>query len=112
MNALCGDNEELIQEGNVHVTNLRGWTGYVINLKKTFVDDRGKLYADQASDLLKIPRTTLMPDLIKLIQGKVRTELAAFRAAITKRNDGFVKVVTNPPPAPRRSSSTACTRRI
>ena len=96
ISARCGDNEALIQEGNVHVTNLRGWSGYLTHLRATYVDDRGKLYADGAADQLKIARSTPLPEVLKLIQDKVRSELADFRRAIGQRNDGFVKAVTEP----------------
>jgi len=90
----CGDNAALIQEGNVRITNLRGWSGYLSHLREKYVDDRGKLYADGAADLLKISRATPLPELLTKVKDKVRGELAAFRRAIGERDDGFLKLVT------------------
>ena len=93
LKVVCGDSEALIQEGNVRLTNLRGWVGYLTHLKQSYVDDQGKLYADGAADLLKISRATPRPELIAKVKDRIREELAAFRKAIQERNDKFIKLI-------------------
>ena len=88
---ICGDNEKLIQEGNLRLSNLRGWVGFWTRLRETYPDDKGKLYADAAAELLKVPKTTPMPDLIKQVQAKIKEELAAFKKSLNDRNDSIVK---------------------
>lgn len=95
LKVVCGDSDALIQEGNVRLTNLRGWAGYLTHLKQSYVDDQGKLYADGAADLLKISRATPRDEIIAKVKDRIREELGSFRKAIHERNDGFVKVVSD-----------------
>lgn len=90
---LCGDNEKLIKEGNVRLSNLRGWFNFSARLKENYVDDRGQLYAHAAAELLKVPKETPIPEILKQINGRVKEELAAFRKTLQDRNDSFVQVL-------------------
>lgn len=94
---MCGDSEKLIQEGNLRVSNLRGWFGFVTRLSETYEDDKGRLYSDAAADLLKVPKNTPVPELLKQIQVRIKEDLAAFRKSLSDRNDGFVKVLQEKP---------------
>lgn len=87
---LCGDSEALIQEGNLHLSNLRGWMGFWTRLNEKYTDDRGKLYADAAAELLKVPKTTPVPELLKQINARLKEELTEFKTSLNKRNDQFV----------------------
>jgi hypothetical protein len=90
---LCGDDAKLIREGNLRLSNLRGWMGFWTRLHETYVDDKGKLYADTASDLLKIPRSTPVDKILSAIRGRLKDEITAFDKSLAARNDAFVKVL-------------------
>ncbi|MBX3022879.1 MAG: hypothetical protein KF799_14490 [Bdellovibrionales bacterium] len=90
---MCGDDEAKIKEGNLRISNLRGWFNFYARLNETYPDDKGKLFADAAAELLKVPKTTATPDLLKQINARIKEELTAFRTLLNERNDGFVKVL-------------------
>lgn len=94
ISTLCGDNEALIQEGNMRVSNLRGWMGFYVRLNE-FKDnpEKLKLYSDSAAELLKVPKDTPEEKLMGQIKDKLKTELESFRKSLLARNDSFVKVL-------------------
>jgi hypothetical protein len=93
---ICGDNDALIQEGNLHISNLRGWSGFHSRLTESKDDaEKTKLYADEAADLLKVPRNTPRDMLMSQIRDQIKSELDAFQQTITKRNDAYVESLQN-----------------
>lgn len=94
LRTVCGDDETLIQEGNMRLSNLRGWMGFWTRLHETYPDDKGKLYADAASDLMKIPRTTPLKDVIAKVREHVQDDLDGFKKSLADRNAAFVKVLS------------------
>jgi hypothetical protein len=94
---LCGDNEALIKEGNMRLSNLRGWSGFWSRLNGTSGDDKVRLYADTAADTLKVDRATPVPDLLQKIKARMTDDLAAFKQSLTNRNASFVKVLQSQP---------------
>lgn len=95
---LCGDNEKLIQEGNLRISNLRGWLGFWTRLTDSKNDpERQKLYGAAAADLLRISHDTPADKLIEQIKEQMKSDLEAFQKSLNDRNDGFVKVVSEQP---------------
>ncbi len=93
LRTLCGDNEKLIQEGNLRISNLRGWLGFWSRLTENNTDhDRLKMYAEAAADLLKLPRTTKVEKLLAIIKSNMKSDLDAFLKSLRERNEGFVKL--------------------
>ena len=93
---VCGDSEVLIQEGNLRLSNLRGWTGFYFRINEASGDkDKSQSYADSAADLLKVPRTLPREQLMTQIKDKIKVELEALRKSLSDRDDAFVKVVQN-----------------
>jgi hypothetical protein len=91
---LCGDNEKQIQEGNLRISNLRGWAGFWSRLSEHKPDsDKFKLYAEAAADLLKIPKDTPPAELQEKIKVKIKEELDAFQKSLNERNTSFVKAL-------------------
>lgn len=91
---LCGDNNELIQAGNMHLSNLRGWWGFYARLKENKEDQsQTNSYSAAAADLLKIPRDTPPAKLMLQIKDKIKSELELFHKSLRDRNDAFVKVL-------------------
>ncbi len=91
---VCGDSDALIQEGNLRLSNLRGWMGFYTRLSEDRqATEKSQVYADSATDLLKIPRTTGRPELLKQIKDKIKVELEAFHKSLKDRDDAFVKVL-------------------
>lgn len=91
---VCGDNEGLIQEGNLHLSNLRGWMGFYLRLGESKEDaEKKKLYTESATDLLKIPRDTPPETLMIQIKSKLKEELEAFRKSLSARDDSFIKTL-------------------
>lgn len=95
---VCGDNEKLIQEGNLRLSNLRGWGGFWTRLNENKNDlEKVKLLAESAADLLKVPKTTPIEQLLELIRKQISDELALFQKSLHDRNDGFVKALQTHP---------------
>ena len=93
---LCGDVETLIQEGNLRLSNLRGWMGFYTRLSENKNDgEKTKLFSESAADLLRIPRDTPPPQLMAQIRAKLKEELEAFRKSLDERDDAFVKVLSD-----------------
>ncbi len=94
INTQCGDNEALIQEGNLRISNLRGWMGFLSRLSEEQKDlERKKLYVETAADLLKLPRDTAAPKLIDAIKDRIKQDVEAFRKSLSERNEFFVKAL-------------------
>lgn len=91
---LCGDNEKLIQEGNLRLSNLRGWMGFATKLSEGKGDpDKLQLYSEAAADLLKVPKTTPVDQLQAKIKDKFKEELGLFQKSLYDRNDSFVNAL-------------------
>jgi hypothetical protein len=92
---MCGDSEVLIQEGNLRLSNLRGWAGFLTRLNESPHDsEKQKLYGEAAADLLQIPRDTPVDKLIEKIREKLRSEMDALKKSLADRNDKFLQVLT------------------
>lgn len=93
---LCGDNDKLIQEGNLRVSNLRGWFGFWLRLADNGEDaEKRKLFAETAADLLKVSRETPVEKLVEQVKERLKSELEAFNKSLKDRNDSFVKVLAD-----------------
>ncbi|HMN68602.1 MAG TPA: hypothetical protein PKC28_08685 [Bdellovibrionales bacterium] len=91
---LCGDNEKMIQEGNLRLSNLRGWAGFWSRLSEPAADaERTRLYAEAAADLLKVKKDTPVKDLREKIRERLKADLDLFKESLTTRNQGFVKAL-------------------
>lgn len=91
---VCGDNEKLIQEGNLRISNLRGWAGFWSRLNESPEDsEKVKLYGEAAADLLKVPKDTPLEELKTKIKGKLKEELDLFLKSLKDRNEYFVKAL-------------------
>lgn len=90
---ICGDDEALIQEGNMRMSNLRGWVGFRSRLSETGDPEKVKLYAETAASLLKEPKETPVDQLQTKIKEKVKEELDLFAKSLTARNEHFVKAL-------------------
>ncbi len=89
---LCGDVESQIKEGNLRLSNLRGWVGFWTRLQEPNENaERMKLYLEAAADLLKIPRDTPLATVQSKIKENIREELALFTKSLDERNSAFVK---------------------
>lgn len=91
---LCGDNDKLIQEGNLRSSNLRGWMGFWTKLNEGKGDpDKLKLYSEAAADLLKMPKDTAIEKLQAKIKERFKEELDLFATSLKERNTSFVNVL-------------------
>lgn len=91
---VCGDNQELIREGSLRISNLRGWMGFFQRLSESQNDpEKLKLYSESASELLKVAKDTPPEKLMPLVKDKLKEELAAFDKSLVDRNDSFVKAL-------------------
>lgn len=92
---ICGDNEALIQEGNLRLSNLRGWTGFLSRLREQGSADsqKTKPYAESAAELLKVPKDTATEKLISLIKERIKQDIEAFKNSLNERNDLFVETL-------------------
>lgn len=91
---LCGDDEKLIKQSQLHLSNLRGWMGFWTRLSEPKPDEEKlKLYSDAAADLLKVPKDTPIEELKKTINQRSLDELALFEQSLSDRNAAFVKAV-------------------
>ncbi len=91
---LCGDDEKLIKQSQLHLSNLRGWMGFWTRLGESKPEDEKlKLYSDAAADLLKVPKDTPVAELKTKINQRSLEELALFEKALNDRNLSFVKAL-------------------
>jgi hypothetical protein len=91
---VCGDNEQLIQEGNLRLSNMRGWVGFLEQLSEPGSDEeKRKNFASAAAALLKESAETPAAELIPKIKEKLGVELEAFTKSLSDRNDGMVKAL-------------------
>ncbi len=91
---LCGDNDKLIQEGNLRTSNLRGWMGFWTKLNEGKGDsEKLKLYSEAAADLLKMPKDTALEKLQAKIKERFKEELDLFAKSLSERNTSFVNVL-------------------
>lgn len=98
---VCGDSERLIQEGNLRISNLRGWAGFWSRLtEKSANPEKLKLYSEAAAELLKVPKDTPPSVMLPQIKDKIRSELELFQKSLSERNDGFVKALQAHPEGP------------
>jgi hypothetical protein len=89
----CADDEDLIQSGNLHLSNLRGWGGFYVRLSEPSTAEKLKMYSDSAADLLKIPHNISHAELLTQVKSRIKEELEAFRQSLYARNDSFVKEI-------------------
>ncbi len=81
---VCGDDDKLIQEGLVRLSNLRGWAGFYNRLTELTSDtDRQKLFAESAAGVLKVAKETPISELVPKIKDKLAEELQAFNKPLT-----------------------------
>lgn len=91
---ICGDDEKLIKDSQMHLSNLRGWMGFWTRLSESNAgDEKSKLYAHAAADLLKVPKDTPVADLKKKINERSLEELGEFEKSLYDRNAAFVKAL-------------------
>ena len=91
---VCGDNEKLVQEGNVRVSNMRGWAGFYTRLTEPSTDEeKKKLFTEAAAELLKMSKDTPAEELLPKIKEKLGAELELFNKSLTDRNDFMVKAL-------------------
>ncbi len=88
---VCGDNDALIQEGNLRLSNLRGWMGFWSRLSEPSDAEKTKLYVESAASLLKVPAETSLPELQVKIKERLKDDLGLFAKSLNQRNDSFVK---------------------
>lgn len=97
LSTMCGDDEKLIQEGNLRLSNMRGWGGYYSRLSEKGDPEKTKPFAESAAALLKESKDTPVEQLIPKIKEKLKAELEAFSKSLTDRNDLFVKALQAQP---------------
>jgi hypothetical protein len=91
---LCGDNDKQIQEGNLRISNLRGWIGFWSRLSEHKSDpEKLKLYSEAAADVMKVPKDTSQEELQTQIKERIKQELELLQKSINERNTSFVKAL-------------------
>lgn len=92
---VCGDNLMSIQEGNLRLSNLRGWTGYWSKFEE-LKNDPAKLkpFAEAAAAVLKVPASTPSKDLADKIRAELKKEIEGLNTSISQRDEAFVKALS------------------
>ncbi len=93
LDTFCGDNEKLIQEGNLRLSNLRGWAGYYGRLMEKDEPEKKQPFVESAAALLKESKDSTPEQLLPKIKEKLKSELEAFNKSLADRNDLFVKTL-------------------
>lgn len=88
----CGDNLDLIKEGNLRLSNLRGWSGYLSKLTQ-LQGEAAAPYADSAAQTLKVKVGTPIPELTAKIRAEAKSDLQRLLASFNERNESFVKAL-------------------
>ena len=94
ISTICGDNDNLIREGSLRLSNLRGWMGFFHRLGEKYDDpEKLKLYSESAAELLKVAKDTSPDKLLPMVKDKLKGELEGFDKSLIERNDSFVKAL-------------------
>jgi hypothetical protein len=94
LTTMCGDNDKLIQEGLVRLSNMRGWIGYYSRLNDSKTDpEKVKQFSESAAALLKESKDATPEILLPKIKERLNAELTGFTKSLNDRNDSFVKVL-------------------
>jgi hypothetical protein len=89
---MCGDDDALIKEGNLRLSNLRGWSGF-LNRFETLDSEAVAPYAEVAAKTLKVKVGTPVPELQAKIKEEIRNDVRRLLDSFNERNAGFVKVL-------------------
>lgn len=91
----CGDSEAMIREGQIRLSNMRGWYGFLLRFGDSqLAEDHKSELAAAANQLLKHRKPKAVKDLIPEIRTKLKEELASFENSLQKRNDAFIKILS------------------
>lgn len=96
VSVFCGDKESAIQDGNLRLSNLRGWMGFLDRLKE-YKDnpEKQRPYIDAAADLLKASKDASTEKLAAQIKERITLDLEAFNKSLHERNESFVKTLND-----------------
>jgi hypothetical protein len=91
---ICGDDEALVKEGTLHLSNIRGLTGFYSRIK----DKKGQpedlvSYMEGAAQVLKIPPTNDSKAILSQLRSRSEKEIAQFEITIEKRNTKIVQTI-------------------
>lgn len=89
----CGDDEKLVKDGALALSNLRGLSGYYSRIKQYSGSSQAKAYLDGAIELLKLPKSTDEKSVLSALKDGILKEVQAFENSIQARNSTFVKTV-------------------
>jgi hypothetical protein len=93
LNTICGDDEKLIQEGNLRLSNMKGWAGYFGKLSDESDPEKAKPFTESAAALLKERKDSTAAQLLPKIRERLKLELEEFNKSLADRNDLFVKAL-------------------
>ena len=90
----CGDDEALIRENLLAVSDQRGTVGYLLRLVQYSKDPvRVKLYLDGAIETFKMPAGTTVLEAIERLKVELKKVVARMLESVEKRNAKVVETV-------------------
>lgn len=95
LKVVCGDDEKLIQEHGLALSDIRGFAGIYERAIQTQRKDL-KAYArymSTAREVLKVGQTTSDKQVLTLLRQRIRERLDQYEELLHLRNDSFLKVM-------------------
>ena len=91
INVTCGDDEKLIKENQLALSNLRGLVGFKLRIEQgTLSANDRQSYVITAAEVLKLPRNATREVIIAKLNSEIKKSITEFDMAIHLRDQGFV----------------------
>ncbi len=87
----CGDNEKLIAENQLALSNLRGLAGFKLRIEQLSLSklDR-ESYIHGAAEVLHLPKGAADSVVVEKLNAEIKKSIAEFENAIHRRDENFV----------------------
>ena len=87
----CGDDDKLIKENQLALSNLRGLAGFKLRIEQgTLSANDRQSYVNSAAEILKLPRNAKRDVVIAKLNSEIKKSITEFEMAIHLRDEGFI----------------------
>ena len=95
---VCGDDADLVKAGSLHLSNIRGLTGFYARIKDSKVRSKDlDSYIEGDVQALKIPATKDKKIVLGQLKANIEKEISAFAESLGKRNRKMVETIDKTP---------------
>jgi hypothetical protein len=92
LQALCVDDEKIIKDQLLQMSDIRGDTGYLTRIEE-FKDEPNhqRVYVDSAKEALKLPKNKKTDDVVKALKKDIDAKIKTVQEGISTRNKVIVE---------------------